>query len=312
MNRYLQTIPIAEETVITKSCNRDDLTFEKFQKYLAIKEVHYNPDKFYENFKLITPDRKFNILAELLSDDNMESIKVAVFKGKDKTQFSKRNEYGGSCLLYSLDAVLNYCMALNDTYIDTSVRPRREKHLFDADAFREAWINAVVHNRWVDGIPPAIYWFDDRMEIISYGSIPSGMTEEDFLSGESHPVNKELMQIFLQCHIVEQTGHGVPIVVSKYGRNAYRFSKSMITVTIPFDRKGFGDKTEESDPKTDPKTDDDRILQILRDNPKITRSELAATLGISLTLVKYKLAKLRNEGKIEHVGPSKNGQWIVR
>ena len=44
------------------------------------------------------------------------------------------------------------------------------------------------------------------------------------------------MKIFLQCGIVEHSGHGVPIVVKEYGEKAYSFSQNMITVTIPFNR----------------------------------------------------------------------------
>ena len=74
------------------------------------------------------------------------------------------------------------------------------------------------------------------MEIVSYGGIPKNLTKEEFLSGKTEPVNKELMKIFLQCGIVEHSGHGVPIVIKEYGEKAYSFSQNMITVTIPFNR----------------------------------------------------------------------------
>lgn len=169
----------------------------------------------------------------------MESIKIAVFKGTTKAYFLKRNEYGNTCLISALDKVLNYCDTLNETYIDVSVRPRREKKLFNSEAFKEVWINACFHNKWTDGLPPAVYWFDDRLEVMSYGGIPKGMTKEEFLAGKTKPVNEELMKIFLQCNIVEHSGHGVPIIVREYGEKAYEFSESFITVTIPFDRIGF-------------------------------------------------------------------------
>lgn len=126
-------------------------------------------------------------------------------------------------MLYAIEQVNEYCFSLNETYVDTSTLVRSERKMFDEGAFREAWINAVVHNKWVDGIPPAVYWYDDRLEIVSYGSIPNDMTKDDFLYGKTHPVNEELKKIFLQCRIVEQTGHGVPKVVSKYGEEAYDF-----------------------------------------------------------------------------------------
>lgn len=57
----------------------------------------------------------------------MNSIKVAVFKGTDKTEVIKRNEYGYTCLIDFLEKVINYCDALNETFIDLSVRPRKEQ-----------------------------------------------------------------------------------------------------------------------------------------------------------------------------------------
>ena len=62
------------------------------------------------------------------------------------------------------------------------------------------------------------------MEIVSYGGIPKNLTKEEFLSGKTEPVNKELMKIFLQCGIVEHSGHGVSIVIKEYGEKAYSFS----------------------------------------------------------------------------------------
>ena len=40
-----------------------------------------------------------------------------------------------------------------------------------------------------------------------------GLSKEDFFDGVSDPVNKELMDIFVQCGIVDRSGHGVPKVV---------------------------------------------------------------------------------------------------
>ena len=45
------------------------------------------------------------------------------------------------------------------------------------------------------------------------------------------------MDIFLQCKIMDQAGHGVPTIVSVYGIDAYNFSDDFITVTIPFYNK---------------------------------------------------------------------------
>ena len=55
----------------------------------------------------------------------------------------------------------------------------------------------------------------------------------------------------------------------------------------------------------------DRILALLRQNPSASRRELAATLGTTKSIVRYRLDKLRAAGKIARVGPDKGGHWKV-
>ena len=81
--------------------------------------------------------------------------------------------------------------------------------------------------------------FSYRLEIVSTGGIPKSMTKERFLSGESRLVNPELMHAFVSCGLVEQSGHGVPVVVQKYGEEAYKLNGGFVKVTIPFYKQGF-------------------------------------------------------------------------
>lgn len=328
---YASYISVKEIKMKDVAVLRKDFTFNKFKNYLIAKGINFNEINFLYNFNLVTEEGRFNILGELLADQNMVSIKVAVFKGKDKSEFIKRNEYGNTCLVYALEQVLNYCESLNETYVDLSVSPRREKKMFNFEAFKEAWINACVHNKWVDGIPPAIFWFKDRVEIISYGGIPKGLTKEEFLSGKTQPVNKELMNIFLQCDIVEQSGHGVPLIVKEYGEKAYIFSENSITVVIPFDRIGFGKDFHEEingndelmgsdDAISDAITNEDdneniiirnRIIELIKANPIITREQLAREIGKGTTTIYRIFKKLKKKGIIERVGAKRNGCWKV-
>ena len=55
-----------------------------------------------------------------------------------------------------------------------------------------------------------------------------------FFRGHSVPVNEKLSEIFLQLHISEKTGRGIPVISSEYGEGAFDFSDNDITVTIPF------------------------------------------------------------------------------
>ena len=73
---------------------------------------------------------------------------------------------------------------------DTTVRPRKDKYLFDYDCVNEAILNALVHNDWTI-TEPQVSMYHDRLEILSHGGLPSGMTKEQLTRSEERRVGKE-------------------------------------------------------------------------------------------------------------------------
>ena len=66
---------------------------------------------------------------------------------------------------------------------------------------------------------------------------------EGFFLGESIPVNEKLSEIFLQLHISEKSGRGVPKIIETYVKGAFTFRENSIVVTIPLQRiKKAGNK----------------------------------------------------------------------
>lgn len=198
-------------TIVNTPSQYQDLTFSKLLFYYASKGIMLNNETFRKNPGFYTEGGKYNILAQLLSDNSHLPIRVAVFSGKTKADklFSVK-EFGYQCLLFSLDNILNYGDVLNIPLADERGRvvERKEEPLFDEACFREAVINAIIHNDWVSGNEPMFTVFTDRIEILSRGPIPHGQTIEGFFRGESIPVNARLSEIALQLHISEKTGRG--------------------------------------------------------------------------------------------------------
>ena len=300
----------------------EDLTFSTLKIRLASRGIQINGATFNRSFNLLTKDGKFNLLAELLADRNFYSIQVCVFKGKNKNSYSSRNNFGQQSILQAYEDVRHYCEAQNETYIDDSSLPRKTRRMFDTEAFEEAWINAMVHNDWVRGNPPTIYWYSDRMEIMSYGKLKDGLSEEDFFQGVSDPVNRELMDIFLQCGLTDRSGHGVPRIVSAYGREAFRFLGSGILVTIPFDKAGFDSYedryqtpsyTSRSFKNSYSKTKEreEKICNLLKENGRLTAEQLARILNISIRTVQYDLRTMKAKGILAHTGSNKTGTWKI-
>ena len=54
-----------------------------------------------------------------------------------------------------------------------------------------------------------------------------------------------------------------------------------------------------------------RVVHALRENPKLTREELAAILNVSLRGVEWQVAKLQKDKIIRRVGGRKFGSWEV-
>lgn len=55
----------------------------------------------------------------------------------------------------------------------------------------------------------------------------------------------------------------------------------------------------------------DRILELLEDEPKVTARQISERLGVGFDGVRYHLTKLRKAGVIHHEGPTKGGRWVV-
>lgn len=55
-----------------------------------------------------------------------------------------------------------------------------------------------------------------------------------------------------------------------------------------------------------------KIMNLLREDPKMSASKLSKQIGISVKGVEKRLAKLREEGLIEHIGAPRGGYWIVK
>ena len=214
------------------------LSFNKLFAFYGSRGITLNKRTFKKNLNLLTADGKYNVMAQLLSDNSQIPIRFGLFTDKTKasTMYAVR-EFGNDCLLYSLDGILRYGEVLNVPQADERERvvERKEVMLFNQEAYREAVINAFVHNHWLEGAP-AFTAFQDRIEILSRGTLPPKQTMDGFFAGESVPVNEKLAKIILQLHISEQTGRGVPSIVNAYSRQVFHFAENNIRVTIPFER----------------------------------------------------------------------------
>ena len=182
--------------------------------------------------------------------------------------------------------------------------------MFDSKPFTEAIINAVLHNKWIDGNEPMISVYSNRIEILSRG-VPPSQTLEGFYLGESIPVNEKLSEIFLQLHISEKSGRGIPTIIESYGKEAIEIRENSIVIKIPFNWINvIGNKVGNKIGKKK-KTNRDKIIEEIRNNPNVTNKQLSIIIGISETAIKNNIRILRENRIIERIGSKKTGFWKI-
>ena len=233
---------------------------------------------------------------------------VVKFQGLDKTAVSEKNDYGGQCLLFSYEQMKNRLIAENVCVSDTTVRPRKDRYLFDFDCVNEAVINALVHNDW-NISQPLVSLYQDRIEIFSHGGLPKGQTQEMFFRGISRPKNDMLMRIFMNMNLTEHTGHGIPTILARYGKDAFEIEGSYILITIPYDSAVLEELRGKQNVGLN--ATEKKLLTILLSNPNETAENIATSIGVTKRTIERNLKKLQEKGFLVRSGSRKTGKWIV-
>ena len=211
---------------------RQDLTFEQLKIYYQAAGKSLN-NQFAKNLELLTSDGKYNYVAYLMADVNGMSMKVAKYNGTNRVHLTENYEFGYCSLVKATKQILDKVELENKTFATITPKERIETRLWNMVALREAIVNSIVHNDYTREVPPKFEFFDDRFEITSYGTLPEGLSEEDFFEGVSMPRNKEVMRIFRDLELVEHLGSGVPRILQSYNRESFRFLDNFVRMSFP-------------------------------------------------------------------------------
>lgn len=105
-------------------------------------------------------------------------------------------------------------------------------------AFREAVANALIHRAWDVDSQIRVSMFDDRIEIVSPGGLPSGITAEEYLSGRLSVLrNRNLANVFYRFGFVEIFGTGITRIKQLYEESLikpeFEVSENAIKIMLP-------------------------------------------------------------------------------
>lgn len=240
-------------------------------------------EQFARNLELLTEEESYNYVAYLMSDINNISVKVARYQGLNRVDLVESNEYGYESLIKATHQVLDKLNLENRTLTKITAKERKEQRLWNAIALREAVINAFVHNDYTKEVAPKFEIFEDRLEITSFGSLPEGLSKDEFFEGYSIIRNKELMRIFKDLDLVEQLGSGIPRILQAYSEDCFHFSENFLRITfLSTEAVTPTQQVTQQVTQQDTQQDTQQVNELLKVFRGVhSRSELQEMLGLS-------------------------------
>ncbi len=278
-----------------------------------------------ENLHLIKEGKMTNAGAWLLTDDirrasSSAHVSCALFLGHTKTRILDRKDFSGDVYSNYQDAITWILSKLNTEFIIETMQREERPELPEA-ALREAVVNAVAHRDYRSAANVQIYIFEDRVEIVSPGGLPAGMTPE-MLGLKSFPRNPLLFGMLYRMDAVEQVGSGIRRIREicrdyNVAEPEFEISEHWVTITLKRPKlvkgiRGEEEGSEELGNQLGNRLGNTKasILHEMKNNPHITGRQLSETLEISTTAIEKNIKQLREAGIIERVGGTR-GHWEV-
>jgi ATP-dependent DNA helicase RecG len=249
-------------------------------------------------------------------------LKVARFKGVSRDEFLDNRQFHGNAfaLMRRAERFLIDSLPVAGRIVPGRME-REDTPLLPVEALREALANAFVHRDYaIGGGSVGVALYDDRLEIISIGDLHFGLTPEAlFREHESKPWNPMIARTFYRRGIIETWGRGtlkIARLMREAGHEPPRVAlrQEAVIVTFGLARRTPGKTTGKTPGETlgeTPGKTPEAILQLLMEHPDMTFPQLAAHIGKSESAIERAIRKLRESGRLIHVGPNKGGRWKV-
>lgn len=216
-----------------------DFDQKKFDQYLERAEIttKLSTEEVLKSLNVaVEEDKKVNFnnagvlfFAENPSDFLSNNLITCVrFNGKTKTSgIIDRKDFENG-FLRNVEAALEFVKRNTRTAAKIIEFERVEKEEYPYEAVREGVLNAVMHRDYlIKNAPVHVNIYDDRIEIISPGSLPKGVTLEN-LGEVSVPRNEVFADLVLRTGLIDKLGTGIKrmkVMMKEYGLEKPEFEE---------------------------------------------------------------------------------------
>lgn len=147
--------------------------------------------------------------------------------------------------------------------------------------------------------------FDGRIEIMSPGSLPKGLSEKEYLDGQVSILRNPILgNVLFRLHLIERFGTGVKRINEEYLKSRikpkFEFYDNSIKVTLPVMEFDLGLKDDEL-----------RIYNALKNKQVLSSSEITGITGFGKNKTIEILKKLVEQGYIKVTGSGRGTKYRI-
>lgn len=294
------------------------LTFEATKKEFEKRNVVFGQPQM-QTLKIVSVDSIYTNLGLLLSEQCLHTIKAAVFEGINQNVFKDRREFSGS-LMQQLNDVYDYIDFHNQTHATFRKLLRIDTRDYPEVAVREALLNTLVHRDYSFRASTLISIYDDRIEFVSIGGLLPGLELDDLMMGVSVCRNPHLANVFYRLQLIEAYGTGMKKIMGAYANalvqpkikttnNAFKIILPNVNFT-PKAAEVHKDFEKAANLALD--SNEEKVLQFLREHLMITRKEAQTLLEVSQSTAGRILKAMVDSGRIKQIGGSRTTRYELR
>ena len=287
-----------------------NLTFQATEAQFAKRNVPYDATKM-QTLGMVSQDGIYSNVALLLSEQCPNTIKAATFAGVDKSVFQDRREFTGS-LFQQMEDLYAYLDLHNQTKATFEGLYRTDTRDYPEEALRETLMNSLVHRDYSFSASTLVSIYDDRIEFVSVGGLPTGITLDDIMLGLSVCRNPKLAAIFYRLQLIEAYGTGMPKIMKAYAGTGLEpkieVTNNAFKITLPNRNAARIADTVSNERKSN----EERILDLIAHNGHVVRSDVDQLLDVSQTTASRILKRMVAEGLIYQDGSGRKTKYKKR
>ena len=287
-------------------CEEQELTFDTLCQKLkeCIQIEAFNQDTL-KTLNLYNSTIGYNNAAGILADKNhFPGIDIVKF-GENISVIHKRATFDHISILEVYEKTAEVFRDYYE-YEEIQGTDRKKIEKIPEAAFREAIANALIHRAWDVDSQIKVSMFDDRIEIVSPGGLPSGITEDEYLSGKLSVLrNRNLANVFYRLGFVEIFGTGIMRIRQLYEKSLrkpeFEVSENAIQIVLPVWESNL-DLTE----------DEKMIYGILSKNRLKSMGEIAPYVSFGRSKTTKLLKEMEEKGIITVEGKGRSTKYSIK